>query len=572
MKSFVRACAWLRVATAAIVVGSLAVSIAIAAPVDRITIAEQPYMLAPGAVSVAPGASLSVTWSAPAGSSAYDWVALYRVGDPNTSYLWWQHTGGTTSGTAALTAPFEPGSYEFRYLLDNGYSTAAQSAAITVSSGGGGGGGGGGGSGGSYSLTPSAATISPGASLSIAWTAPSGSSPYDWVALYRAGDPNTSYLWWSYTSGSTSGSAAITAPTTTGTYEFRYLLNGAYTDALRSSPVTVTSGGGGGGGGGGSTYSLAPSATTVNAGASFSIAWTAPTGSSTHDWVAFYRVGDPNTSYLWWTYTGGSASGSASITAPTTAGTYEFRYLLNNGYTDAARSTSVAVTSSSGGTYQIVNQFPHDSGAFTQGLVLSNGVLYESTGLFGSSSLRRVDRTTGAVLQRVDVAPQYFAEGITIFQGKIFQITWQSQIGFIYDPVTFAQIGQFSYSGEGWGLTHDGTNLIMSDGTSQIRFLNPSTFQTVRSITVRDEQGSPVTQINELEYINGEIYANLWQTDWIVRINPATGAITGRLDLSGLSPRGPNADVLNGIAYDQSTGHLLVTGKLWSWLYEIRLQ
>jgi glutaminyl-peptide cyclotransferase len=566
MKSVVRSLSRLRVATAAIFIGLAVASTAVASPAGRGTIAEQPYTLTPSPLSAAPGASLSVTWSAPAGSSIHDWVALYRVGDPSTSYLWWQYTGGASSGTAALTAPSQAGTYEFRYLLDNGYTSAAQSSAVTISTGGGGGGGGG-----TYSLTPSAATINPGASFSIAWTAPSGSSIYDWVALYRVGDPNTSYLWWSSTSGSTSGSATLTAPTSAGTYEFRYLLNGGYTDALRSSPISVSSGGGGGGGGGG-TYSLTPSVTTVNAGASFSIAWTAPSASSSLDWVALYRVGDPNTSYLWWTYTGGSTSSSASLTAPTTPGTYEFRYLLNSGYTDAARSASVTVTSSSGGTYQIVNQFPHDSGAFTQGLVMSNGVLYESTGLLGSSSLRRVDLTTGAVLQRVNVEPQYFAEGMTIFQGKIYQLTWQSQIGFIYDPVTFAQIGQFSYTGEGWGLTHDGTNLIMSDGTSQIRFLNPTTFQTVRSITVRDEQGSPVTQINELEYINGEIYANIWQTDLIVRINPATGAIIGRLDLAGLSPRGPSADVLNGIAYDQSTGHLLVTGKLWSWLYEIRLQ
>lgn len=218
-------------------------------------------------------------------------------------------------------------------------------------------------------------------------------------------------------------------------------------------------------------------------------------------------------------------------------------------------------------TYEVVNRYPHAQDAFTQGLVYEGGRLYESTGLYGSSSLREVNLQTGEVLRRVDVPAQYFAEGMTLFQGKIFQLTWQHQIGFIYDPATFAKIGEFSYTGEGWGLTHDAQHLIMSDGTNRIRFLDPSTFQVVRSIEVFN-QGSPLTNLNELEYINGEIYANIWQTDMIVRIDPANGAITAWIDLTGLRTSG---DVLNGIAWDVATGQLLVTGKLWPWLYRINL-
>jgi glutamine cyclotransferase len=224
------------------------------------------------------------------------------------------------------------------------------------------------------------------------------------------------------------------------------------------------------------------------------------------------------------------------------------------------------------GSYQVISRYPHDEAAFTQGLILLDGKLYESTGLYGSSTLREVDLHTGAVLRKVDVPSQYFAEGMTIFQGKVFQLTWQSQTGFIYDPVTFNLLGQFSYTGEGWGLTHDDQHLIMSDGTNQIRFLDPVTFQTVRSIGVYDDEGRPLTNINELEYISGKIYANIWQTNWIVRIDPQTGGIVGWIDMTGLLPAGSSGDVLNGIAHDKASGHLLVTGKLWPWIFEINLQ
>ena len=175
----------------------------------------------------------------------------------------------------------------------------------------------------------------------------------------------------------------------------------------------------------------------------------------------------------------------------------------------------------------MINTYPHDTSAFTEGLILQDGRLYESTGLNGASSLREVDLRTGAVIRKIDIAPQYFAEGMTIFRGRIFQLTWQSQTGFIYDPATFIELGQFFYTGEGWGLTHDDDHLIMSDGTNQIRFLDPTNFQTVRSISLYDNQGSPLTNINELEFINGEIYANIWLTNWIARIDPGSGAIRG---------------------------------------------
>jgi glutaminyl-peptide cyclotransferase len=218
--------------------------------------------------------------------------------------------------------------------------------------------------------------------------------------------------------------------------------------------------------------------------------------------------------------------------------------------------------------YAVINSYPHDTSAYTEGLVLYGDHLYESTGLNGASTLRDVDVTTGTVRTQVDLSSEYFGEGMTIFQGKIFQLTWQSQVGFIYDPATFARIGQFAYSGEGWGLTHDDQYLIMSDGTNRIRFLDPVTFDVVRSVDVFND-GTPLTNINELEYINGEIYANIWLTDWVVRIDPWTGAILGWIDFRGLLPAGMSGEVFNGIAYEPQSGHLLVTGKFWPLLFEV---
>lgn len=225
-------------------------------------------------------------------------------------------------------------------------------------------------------------------------------------------------------------------------------------------------------------------------------------------------------------------------------------------------------------SYQVVRSFPHDPGAFTQGLIFRNGFLYEGTGLFGQSGIRKVKLETGEVLQSKPIARQYFGEGITDWNGALIQITWQSGVGFVYDLNTFEQTKTFSYKGEGWGLTHDGTRLIMSDGQPEgaLRFLDPVTLKETGRIIVRDARG-PVTNLNELEYVKGEIFANIWQTDRIARISPKDGRVTGWIDLSGLLPQAehaPNA-VLNGIAYDAAGDRLFVTGKLWPRIFEIKL-
>ena len=224
-------------------------------------------------------------------------------------------------------------------------------------------------------------------------------------------------------------------------------------------------------------------------------------------------------------------------------------------------------------TYQVVNTWPHDDEAYTQGLVFHDGQLFESTGLRGESTLRRVELKTGKVKKKVEIAREHFAEGLTIFRDKIFQLTWQSKKGFVYDLKKFKHEGEFTYEGEGWGLTNDGHSLIMSDGTYRIRFLDPASFQVQRTISVFD-QGQPLTQLNELEYVNGEIYANVWKTDRIVRIDPTTGKINAWVDMTGLHHKGDEGNVencLNGIAYDAEGDRLFVTGKRWPSLYEIRL-
>ena len=224
-------------------------------------------------------------------------------------------------------------------------------------------------------------------------------------------------------------------------------------------------------------------------------------------------------------------------------------------------------------TYKIVNVYPHDPQAYTQGLVYKDGYLYEGTGLNGRSSLRKVRLETGEVLQRVDLPPELFGEGIALLGGKIFQLTWKAGTGFIYDAHDFHLLRKFSYPGEGWGLTTDGRLLYMSDGTPEIRVLNPETLKEIRRIKVHDA-ASPVNELNELEFINGELFANIWQTDRIARISPRTGKVVGWVDLSGiLSPmyrRTPDA-VLNGIAYDPQGKRLFVTGKLWPNIFEIQL-
>lgn len=231
-------------------------------------------------------------------------------------------------------------------------------------------------------------------------------------------------------------------------------------------------------------------------------------------------------------------------------------------------------------TYDIVKTYPHDPKAFTQGLVFYNNFFYEGTGGRQSdnfhSSLRKVEIETGKVLQKIDIDGKYFGEGITIFNGKIYQITWQEQKAFVYNLDDFKLVKEFSYTGEGWGITHDDANLIMSDGTHLIRFINPETFQTVKTITVLDEKGKPIVEINELEYVKGEIWANIWQEGWIARIDPATGKLLGKIDLEELAEdqmdEDRNADVLNGIAYDEASDRLFITGKKWRKLFEIKVK
>jgi glutaminyl-peptide cyclotransferase len=222
-------------------------------------------------------------------------------------------------------------------------------------------------------------------------------------------------------------------------------------------------------------------------------------------------------------------------------------------------------------TYTIINVYPHDKTAFTQGLVFEDGVLYEGTGLYGQSTLRRVDLETGNVTQLHSLPSNLFGEGITIFDDKIIQLTWMSGRGFVYDKNSFELLQEFTYSTEeGWGITNNGSNLIMTDGkTANLYFLDPESFQIIDQVEVIDEE--PVTNRNELEYIDGRVYANIWMTEKIAIINPETGQVTGWINLEGLDAGNPNADVLNGIAYDTETGRLFVTGKLWSNLYEIKL-
>ena len=223
-------------------------------------------------------------------------------------------------------------------------------------------------------------------------------------------------------------------------------------------------------------------------------------------------------------------------------------------------------------TYRVVNTFPHDRDAFTQGLVYSDGFFFESTGLYGFSSLRKVEPATGRVLQKTDVPKEYFAEGLALWQETLVQLTWQSHIGFVYDRATFDLRRDFSYATEGWGLTHDGNRLIMSDGTANLYFLDPATFMMTAQVEVRDG-GVPVIRLNELEYIGGKVYANIWQTNMIAIIDPVTGNVESWLDLTGLLPTAQSvgADVLNGIAYDAAGKRLFVTGKLWPLLFEIEL-
>lgn len=222
--------------------------------------------------------------------------------------------------------------------------------------------------------------------------------------------------------------------------------------------------------------------------------------------------------------------------------------------------------------YSVVRSYPHDPEAFTQGLQFADGVFYEGTGLNGRSSIRRVAVETGAVLQKRDMPTQHFGEGIALWKGELFQLTWQSNLAFVYDAKTFAERRSFRVMGEGWGLTHDGTNFVMSDGTEFLRILDPVTFKELKRLRVM-AAGSPLTRLNELEFVKGEIFANVWQTEYVARIDPATGRVNGYIDFRGLlAPRErQRTDVMNGIAYDGTGDRLFVTGKLWPRVFEVKV-
>jgi len=232
-----------------------------------------------------------------------------------------------------------------------------------------------------------------------------------------------------------------------------------------------------------------------------------------------------------------------------------------------------AAPASAADSYRIIHIYPHDPHAFTQGLVFVDGNLYESTGINGESSLRMVDLESGRIVQQQLVDSKYFAEGLTNWGSTLVQLTWETHIGLVYDRFSFRLLRTFPFTGEGWGLTQDGKSLILSDGTPSLRFIDPATFTEVRQITVKD-RGKPVGEINELEYIDGQVYANIWHSDRIARIAPQTGKVLGWIDLKGLLPEAGRTNpeaVLNGIAWDAAHRRLFVTGKLWPKLFEIEV-
>ncbi|MFB3763843.1 MAG: glutaminyl-peptide cyclotransferase [Methanotrichaceae archaeon] len=239
--------------------------------------------------------------------------------------------------------------------------------------------------------------------------------------------------------------------------------------------------------------------------------------------------------------------------------------------TDNLVNSDTAITPVLG--FNVVKECPHDRAAYTQGLVYDEGLFYEGTGIYGQSTLRLVDPDTGTVLKKIELGPGYFGEGVVLFRDRVIQLTWRENAGFVYDKDSLDWIANFYYPTEGWGITTDRSRLIMSDGTSSLYFLDPESFERTGSIAVSD-QGSPVSRLNELEYIKGEIYANVWPTDRIAIISPRTGQVRAWVDLKGLLPNPywlQGAEVLNGIAYDDEAERLFVTGKLWPKIFEIRL-
>lgn len=265
-------------------------------------------------------------------------------------------------------------------------------------------------------------------------------------------------------------------------------------------------------------------------------------------------------------------SGNANSNSPNSAGNGNKIFNVNN-------PKAVLPVS----TYEIVKTYPHDPRAFTQGLVFHDGFLYESTGQEGESTLRKVNLETGKIVQKHDLPDEVFAEGIAIMGDKIYQLSWRDRMAWVYNLADFRLLREVRYSDDGWGLTHDGTNLFATNGTHVIKVLNPETFETIRTIVVKDESGRPLMKLNELEMVKGEIWANIWHSEeigkpnHIVRIDPATGALKGWIDLSGISPDDQSGEdksenTLNGIAYDEAGDRIFVTGKNWKNLYEIKLK
>ena len=247
-------------------------------------------------------------------------------------------------------------------------------------------------------------------------------------------------------------------------------------------------------------------------------------------------------------------------------------FIVTNFSQTSSKKSNIARTTKNY-SYKVVNSYNHDPSAFTQGLIFRNGFLYESTGLYGKSTLRKVDLTTGKVLKKIKLSKNYFGEGITEFDNKIYQLTWKSRIGFIYDPEDFEIIGEFSYPTDGWGLTNNGKHLILSNGSPTLFFLDPKTFKIAKKIRVIDNN-DPVYNLNELEFFNNKIYANIWRSNKIISIDPNTGNVLEWIDLSGLlkySLHNGKADVLNGIAYDKTGNKIFVTGKFWPRLFQIEL-
>ncbi len=258
---------------------------------------------------------------------------------------------------------------------------------------------------------------------------------------------------------------------------------------------------------------------------------------------------------------------------PTAAGTPEGPLARLEGPPEAAGAAAQRAEPTPVLGYRVVREYPHDPGAFTQGLVFHDGVLYESTGLRGESTLRRVDLDSGEVLQERRLLPVLFGEGAAVVDDRIVQLTWRAGVGFVYDRETFRLLREFRYAGEGWGITFDGSRLVMSDGSAVLRFLDPDSLAEIGRLPIT-AGGVPVPNLNELEWIDGEIWANLWTEDRLARIDPETGEVVAFVDLSGLFPdrlHHPDADVLNGIAWDPETSRIFVTGKKWPRLFEIEV-